>query len=1455
MNTTGKRIIQKTLAILVIFIMTMADWSIIGINLISYAVGDSEVNNENIAFSAYFDSESNTKEMTKTVDASDLKLIIELNVKNDGYLTGAKLELGENANFKFKTNLVDSHIKKIEENTIYLNQINEGDELKLQIGIEFANKEEMPIDYFTKESEINLTGSYINSKNVSNNQGQEITGKAKVKINWQSNQDTNSKLEAELLTNSIYKIEEANKKVVQVLIKSNIENNSYPVKNTNIKVNLPSEPESVEVHARNTDATNGNKEFTKGYADKELTINASNNIDNKIIWKRGVQDEYIVTLIYPEGAEITNQTINVASTITTYDEKTLEKQAQVIVNKEIDGIATVSQKEETEQIAKGKIYAGENKSYKTKTQLNIDYAKSIQEIELEEQTPKFIKQNEEKQANIQYTKTTIDKNEFLEIFGEEGTIQILDQEGNEAETITKETKANEQGKITIEYIPGTTSLKITTSKPITEGVLTLEHEKEILETKYSRAELQQITKIKDLNQITYTKTDSNQGTAKSEATLNLKETESKVTFLMDKQTLVDSQEQELTMQVTLLANSEERDLFKNPEVTIKMPEQIKAKSSNVNILYLNGLQLKDGDFKIDNTTHTIKVKLTGEQTKYPGNAITGTRIQIRTTLQINKLEKDASEKIKITYTNENATIYADGGKQEANINLIAQKKQQEEQEQKGETEQPTEDQTKNVSLNMEAKVGGTKIKENDTIRAGEIITYTVNITNSGNKKVSNLSLSATIPENTTLIEINPNYLTEIGEGEEVEEEEPYYIEKTAKTLEKQNISIDAGKTITLTYMVKTNTEISETKQIEATAKISNKETELKKASIKNQLTTSNLVATLIPILRTGEGELNRGFSYIYKLSIYNPTNVEQKNVKVTINKNDIINIFAIDYISGETYTQIEGETLTFTIGSIAAKDTAHVEIDAIIKNTNKNINQAEMSVIVKDSSNTEYRTIKLEEEISKISVNASLTSSATTKAKQGYILPGDKVKYTIKVKNTGEVNLNNLKIEDYISNYIWLDSITLNGTKCDYEEEYNYDEDLNCTLLTIETDLKVGEEKTLVITGNIDEDIEEDDTIIILNKAIAYNNFAIIAETGENEYYINPTGGGSSSDPNAKSISGTVWLDEDENGARDEEETLMEGINVYAIDVNTNKIAKDSNGNEIIATTNSEGKYTLSNLPKGEYIVAFEYDTRKYTATEYQAEGVNSSTNSDAVTATRIVENTEKTIAITDSINLKTNKSNIDLGLCEAQIFDLDLEKVISKIVITNKEGTKTYKFDDTNLAKTEIRAKNLKDSNVVIEYKMKIKNNGQIPGYAKSIVDYLPSSLKFNSNINKDWYQKDSNLYNDSLANEIINPGETKELTLILTKKMTESNTGLTNNKAEIAASYNEQGIEDIDSTTGGEQGTKEKQDAGSADILITPSTGEAVNYIVLILTTFIIIGGLAYIINKKILLRNLKI
>ena len=83
--------------------------------------------------------------------------------------------------------------------------------------------------------------------------------------------------------------------------------------------------------------------------------------------------------------------------------------------------------------------------------------------------------------------------------------------------------------------------------------------------------------------------------------------------------------------------------------------------------------------------------------------------------------------------------------------------------------------------------------------------------------------------------------------------------------------------------------------------------------------------------------------------------------------------------------------------------------------------------------------------------------------------------------------------------------------------------------------------------------------------------------------------------------------------------------------------------------------------------------------------------------------------------------NNIDLGLTTKGIFDLSLNKTLSRTQMADGKTTKSAEFDNSKLGKVEVDGKRINSTNIVIEYTLTVTNNGNVPGYAKKIVDYIP--------------------------------------------------------------------------------------------------------------------------------------
>ena len=333
-----------------------------------------------------------------------------------------------------------------------------------------------------------------------------------------------------------------------------------------------------------------------------------------------------------------------------------------------------------------------------------------------------------------------------------------------------------------------------------------------------------------------------------------------------------------------------------------------------------------------------------------------------------------------------------------------------------------------------------------------------------------------------------------------------------------------------------------------------------------------------------------------------------------------------------------------------------------------------------------------------------------------------------------------------------------------------------------------------------------------------------------------------------KTISGIAWNDLNRDGLKDADENGLSQIKVRIYDVLTKDYLKDSNGKIVETVTDKEGKYSFKDIEKGEYIILFEYDKEEYEPTKYMVQSEENA-NSKVILKTIELNGEEKLLAVTDIIKVQDNVTNINIGLKEKLIFDLELDKYISRIVVQNSKETKVYDYENKTFAKVEIHKKQLQGSLVVLEYTIKVKNNGEMSGYVKNIVDYLPSGLTFTSELNTDWYLSGDYLHTKSLENVELKPGEEKEVKLILTKTMTNENIGLINNRAEIYQSYNKFGESDIDSTPNNQ--IQNEDDLGSADIIIGISTGGSITaYIILIMINIILIGiAIKLMINNKII------
>ncbi len=463
-----------------------------------------------------------------------------------------------------------------------------------------------------------------------------------------------------------------------------------------------------------------------------------------------------------------------------------------------------------------------------------------------------------------------------------------------------------------------------------------------------------------------------------------------------------------------------------------------------------------------------------------------------------------------------------------------------------------------------------------------------------------------------------------------------------------------------------------------------------------------------------------------------------------------------------------------------------------------------------------------------------------------YLTAGDEINYQIILTNHNSVD-KVVSVHDEIPLQLDITGVILNGQSLDLEIQNNVVEINNITLDTQDNQQAIIEIRTVVKDGTAEETIQISNTATLtVQDEIEKQSNTIIHLI---RYDGNDDPGGGNENPEGQyEIRGNVWLDGNQNGEMQSDEEKVSNVNVYLIDITTGEIAKSATGNNIQATTDQNGDYILLGITRGSYLVAFDYDTRLYKLTAYMQSGVSNASNSKVVARTMTINGNNKSYGVTDTINITDSSiGNINMGLVQTQIFDMKLDKYITQVAVSGGGNSVVYDYNNVSLAKIELRSNLLKNSTVVVEYTIEVTNVGEIAGYARSIVDYIPEGFTFNSELNKGWMQNGDMISNTSLTNEEIAPNEARSVTLILTKTMSDSQTGTYTNTAELAESYNSRGVTDINSTAGNRQ--QGENDMSSADLIISVSTGEVVMYVGLTLSLITIIAVGIYIIKKKVL------
>ena len=227
-----------------------------------------------------------------------------------------------------------------------------------------------------------------------------------------------------------------------------------------------------------------------------------------------------------------------------------------------------------------------------------------------------------------------------------------------------------------------------------------------------------------------------------------------------------------------------------------------------------------------------------------------------------------------------------------------------------------------------------------------------------------------------------------------------------------------------------------------------------------------------------------------------------------------------------------------------------------------------------------------------------------------------------------------------------------------------------------------------------------------------------------------------------------------------------------------------------------------------------------------------------------------------DSVPEKWNEGEDDQDIekVKVQYFDLSLRKWVTQAIVTENGEEKIIESghkaedDPEDVVKVDLKKSKINKVTIKFRYKIRVKNEGNIAGYAKELKDYIPNGLKFVPEDNPLWKQIDEKtITTDQTKDILLQPGDTTEVEVVLTWINDSENFGVMDNWAEISKDHNDFNSPDIDSTP--DNNKKGEDDIDDAPVSVGVQTGQIKTFTTIGLAVLVILSSGVVLIKKFVL------
>ena len=229
-------------------------------------------------------------------------------------------------------------------------------------------------------------------------------------------------------------------------------------------------------------------------------------------------------------------------------------------------------------------------------------------------------------------------------------------------------------------------------------------------------------------------------------------------------------------------------------------------------------------------------------------------------------------------------------------------------------------------------------------------------------------------------------------------------------------------------------------------------------------------------------------------------------------------------------------------------------------------------------------------------------------------------------------------------------------------------------------------------------------------------------------------------------------------------------------------IARDTLIEKVITDENGKAKYTID-LPLGKYYIKEIEAPEKYMLSEEKIE-IDATYRGQEITTINVDK-------------ILTNRKTV---------LDFSIDKTLSSISVDGEN----IPIKDNKLVKIEIKSSNIKKTNIIANYKLKVKNKVNMAGKVK-VLEIVPKGYEV-VNAPEYWIARSDGILETEVS---LEGNESKELEISLKWINDEGNLGSGTNKAKLET--------DNDTNT--------DDDDSQATIIVSVKTGEIVSAIIIIM------------------------